>query len=1267
MFKTSGKSRRRRLAMEPLEKRQVLTATISEVMIDPLFGSQTTNQYFELRGDPNATLEAGTYLLVINEHDTGLDKGGAVQAIFDLSNQQFGSNGFLVLQQQNSPYPLGAGLVAGGEAPNVLMSNATGFSGLPGNLFSSVDGSGYIDLTLGSAGYFLIQTDVVPNLGDDIDADDDGVIDVDGPFQSWTVLDSISLHHNVFQGPFAYGQIVYAEVLGSTKPAVAVQDGAELIYTEGQGYAARIGDSTGHTSDDWVVGTVRDTTPGAAAPRYRLENGIFGIPLPRPFVGRDLDHLGESNFIGGVRGVIAEQGVNSDGELVTVPVEGMQFLADTNANGVRDVLQYDADPDQFAVGTELTNLYPGITLTTVSATDQVFGFEVDSRAEDFRFPNGNRVFAQSGIDWFDDSGRLRIDFYRPARSVGIEAIGGSSFSPTYGRLEAFNAAGESLGFIRSRALFGSDRQQLRLNYSDDVIAYALAYSDNQFLNSSPFGQFDNLEYRQSEAFAVTDANGEFELEALQPDTYEIVPLANTDVIFADPLPITPITITRYENFDLSFTAVRNTPPSIDELVFASDENVAVGQSIGTVTATDPDLNQTITFSLADDNAPVTIDPATGELLVRDSAAFDFETSTSLLVTVIATDSVGGSFSRDVEIQLSDVNEPPLVTIGSYSVSEEADQGSAFGRLDAFDPEFPDESPAFSVVGGTGAGLFSIDATTGVLRVADAESLDFEQGDALTLQVAVADQSSPPLVSTVELTIFLVDANDPPTITSDSFNVFEDFASGESVGTIEFTEVDFNQSQTFSLLEGGDGLFAIEPGTGNIILLGELDFETTTQYELLVQIVDNGTPPQGSSKTITINVLDRDEPAVLANTEFSIEEDAVPGGVIGILSAMDPEGLEGLTFASIDTSNPTRLFGGLIELNSVNGNLTVAADAVLDAEAEVNVISDRVQILSGANVVGEALLTLTIEDINESPSIPPQQFVVPKGLPSGRGFAAIEFSDPENDEVTIEVIGSAAGLFEVDDSQRLSVRPGVVIDFAANPVIDLELRIIDSNGLSTTSVSTVVEGPRPRFGTPLADQSFVSGALAEYQLPAAYRAESIRNITLTGPDGELPPGLRFDPVIARLSGIASHLAEGVYPILVQVLQLDGDADVLKEETFTITVTRSETPLFNSASSLDVDGDGVIQPLDALRIINLMMRKGIGSANDLADLTPFFVDTNGNNEVTPLDALLVINFLSRRARGLVGGSEGSGQLVGQAPEERDAHDTALSQWLSEASIF
>ncbi len=1268
MVKSRNKPRRR-LSIESLEKRQVMTATINEILVDPLFGSQDTDQYFELRGEPNETLDPGTYLLVVNDRDSVIVGPGQVEAIFDLSGQQFGSNGFLVLQQFNSPHSLSGGLVVGGPAPTVLTSATTGWSGLPGDIFTSLDGRGRIENILGSSTYFLIQSDVAPNLGDDIDANDDGVIDPTGPAQTWDVLDSISLHHGTFQGPVAYGQIVFVEQLGTTNPVVIAPSGAELIYTPGYGYAGRIGDSTGHTADDWVVGTVLEDSVGVVQGRFRLENGIFGTPLPRPFTGRDLDHLGESNFVGGVRGTVSEVIVTPAGEIELVPLPGVGFLADSNGNGVRDVLTSSVDPDVFAVGTELTNLYPGITLTTVGTDNGVFGFNVQPALQSFANTNGNRVFSHAGVNFNNDNRRLRIDFYRPARSVSIDVLAGLSISiPTYGRLEAFNAEGVSLGFVRSRALFGTASQNLRLNFSDDVIAYALAYSDDTFLNSSPFGQFDNLGYRQSAAIAVTDANGEYELEALLPGDYNIIPLTDTGIVFTTPLPSTPFSITRYENTDISFVVTQNSPPAIDPVEFTINENALVGSLIGTVIAADDD-QQPVNFSIQDAvNSPVSIDPLTGELFVADASAFDFETTDTITVTVVATDSVGGFSTRPIDIRITDLNESPQVSVGQYSVSEEADQNSAFGRLDAFDPEFPDVRPEFAIIGGTGASVFSIDPTSGVLRVKDASLLNFEQTNSLTLQVAVTDHSLPPLTTTVTFAISVLDANDPPLITSDAFSVAEDATDASTVGTIEFTDVDLGQTQTFRLQNAEDVPFRIEPSTGTIFVFGSLDFETTKSYQLEVQIVDNGTPPRGSSKSIRINVLNADEPAQLTQTAFNVAENSASGVLIGTLIAIDPEGLTGLRFASLDSTNPALLFGGQVRLDSSNGRLTVAPGAVLDAEANP-VLRDRVQILKGTTVVGNADVTLTLGNVNERPIIAAQSFGLPSGLPSGRAFAVVEVSDPDGDDITLEVTGTSAALFGIDAQNRLFVKAGVTIDFVANPNgVPVEITATDPAGLSATSISTVVDAPLPRFNTPIANQTVVSGTRVDFSFPANFRSENVMGLEVLGADGgSLPAGLRFDATLARISGNPVPTSDGTYTIIVRVLELDGDVEILKEESFTLTVNRSNRPLFNTISSLDVDGNGEVEPVDALRIINILARNRGSDAFALADISAFFVDTNGDNLVNARDALLVINFITRRLRNGNPESESVGLLAGGLDAQNKASDAAITELLEESSIF
>jgi RHS repeat-associated protein len=78
--------------------------------------------------------------------------------------------------------------------------------------------------------------------------------------------------------------------------------------------------------------------------------------------------------------------------------------------------------------------------------------------------------------------------------------------------------------------------------------------------------------------------------------------------------------------------------------------------------------------------------------------------------------------------------------------------------------------------------------------------------------------------------------------------------------------------------------------------------------------------------------------------------------------------------------------------------------------------------------------------------------------------------------------------------------------------------------------------------------------------------------------------------------------------------------------------------NPRSSVDVNNDGFVSPVDALLVINELSRAG--SANGLVgkplparlgarEFSPYF-DTSGDSSITPLDALLVVNHLIRNSK-------------------------------------
>jgi hypothetical protein len=85
------------------------------------------------------------------------------------------------------------------------------------------------------------------------------------------------------------------------------------------------------------------------------------------------------------------------------------------------------------------------------------------------------------------------------------------------------------------------------------------------------------------------------------------------------------------------------------------------------------------------------------------------------------------------------------------------------------------------------------------------------------------------------------------------------------------------------------------------------------------------------------------------------------------------------------------------------------------------------------------------------------------------------------------------------------------------------------------------------------------------------------------------------------------------------------------TFVIEVLPNQNPFHNEQNPYDVNGDGQVNPLDALLVINSMSRNGgPGPITDFPSPDRFY-DVNGDGMITALDALLIINFLNRKNRG------------------------------------
>ena len=200
----------------------------------------------------------------------------------------------------------------------------------------------------------------------------------------------------------------------------------------------------------------------------------------------------------------------------------------------------------------------------------------------------------------------------------------------------------------------------------------------------------------------------------------------------------------------------------------SDANAALNQVIETavngaavgITAFAEEPGHTVTYSLADSAGGLfAIGASTG--VVTKAGALDAETTQSHNITVRADSSSGDSSTATFSIAvLDDTSEFAVgaisdVNTAANEVSESAANGTAVGiTASAADADATD-TVTYSLDSSAG-GAFAIDATTGVVTVADTGLIDFETATSHTITVRAT--SSDGSTSTAAFSIDVL--NDP---------------------------------------------------------------------------------------------------------------------------------------------------------------------------------------------------------------------------------------------------------------------------------------------------------------------------------------------------------------------------------------------------------------------------------------------------------------------------------------------------------------------------
>ena len=591
------------------------------------------------------------------------------------------------------------------------------------------------------------------------------------------------------------------------------------------------------------------------------------------------------------------------------------------------------------------------------------------------------------------------------------------------------------------------------------------------------------------------------------------------------------------------------------------ENSPAGTAVGEpVEATD--LNDdTLTYEISSQQGgPYTVDSATGQIRVGDGATLDHERRGTQRVNLKVADPDGLSDTIQVQIEVANVNEPPVIS-GSADVEWRENRTGNVTRYTAADPER--DSAEWSV-SGADAGFFSIDSN-GYLTFNDPP--DFEASRGNTYEIAVVATDTDANSGELSVAVTVTDVNEPPTVEGRT-----SLALSENDETFDetYTAIDPEGSSTtftwsVSGTDGGD--FTINRDTGVLTFRNTPDYErpadSNSDNVYLVQVRASDGQYTGALD-VTVTVTPVNEPPTLTGTQsLSYAENNVRA--VAAYRATDPEGAT-ITWSVSGTDDDDFSI-------SETGALTFAE--IPDFEAPDDADQDNeylVTVEARDDAFNFARLDVTITVTNstgpEEPSITTTSNPSPYRENGTGAVYTFRARDPQGRAVTWFVTGTDSDDFQISNDGVLTFinSPDFEIPTDSNRDNKYEITVVVTDDQSLTDsvdVSVTVtnhhEGVEPTISTRRPPSNYPENRTSTvYTFRASDPQRQTMTWTLEGDD-------RSDFTLTRDSsgrGVLVFVSppdfeapvdsdrQNDYDLTVVATDPDGHADRL---SFTITVT------------------------------------------------------------------------------------------------------------------
>nr|XP_025039208.1 protocadherin gamma-B5-like [Pelodiscus sinensis] len=351
-----------------------------------------------------------------------------------------------------------------------------------------------------------------------------------------------------------------------------------------------------------------------------------------------------------------------------------------------------------------------------------------------------------------------------------------------------------------------------------------------------------------------------------------------------------------------------------------------------------------------------------------------------------------------------------------------------------------------------------------------KALDRETQQSHRLVLTAVDGGEPVRTGTAQIRVNVTDANDnAPEFSEEIYRVSvrENVPKGSLVLEVKATDKDegLNAQITYSFgntPENALKIYQLDPENGRITNIGNLDFEETHKYTLGVEARDGGG--QTAQCKVQISILDENDnaPEMTFRSVFSpIPEDSVPGTVIALIKARDPDrGKNGEVTCHLQHNLPFTI------ISSSSSYYKLVTDSPLDRERapEYNITITATDKGSPPLSTQKTIL-LQISDVNDNAPVfekPSYSAYVPENNPSGASILSVKASDRDldgNARVTYSILRSSIQELPVSSYVSINSQTGALyaqrsFDYEQFRAFELQVKAQDGGSPPLSSNVTV---------------------------------------------------------------------------------------------------------------------------------------------------------------------------------------------------------------------